>query len=149
MTIEIQRVSQCPWQPKEQDIKAWASLAIDNDPGELTVRLVDSPEMTALNETYRHKKGPTNVLSFECNAPDSLQINALGDVVICLPVIIEEATCQQKNVDHHFAHILIHGILHLKGFDHQNEQERAQMEALEIKLLKTFNILNPYEVRSS
>ena len=120
-------------------------MALHSDQDQITVRLVDANEMTHLNETYRQKSGPTNVLSFEMDLPDQIEAHYLGDVVICLSVLEKEAKLQQKDRLHHFAHLLIHGILHLRGYDHQDEKSRTNMEALEIKLLSTLNINNPYE----
>ena len=104
-----------------------------------------SPEAKMLNFKYRQIDKPTNVLSFPAEVIPQIEINFLGDVVICAPVVIEEAKCQEKHVDDHWAHLLIHGLLHLQGYDHINEKDAEEMESLELELLNFLNISNPYE----
>lgn len=117
---------------------------------ELSVVCVDSQESQTLNRTYRQKDKPTNVLSF---VPDiepfvlqSLDCVPLGDLVICVPVVLQEAQEQQKMPLAHFSHLMVHGILHLLGYDHETGEEQAQqMEQLEINILQGLGINNPYQ----
>jgi len=115
--------------------------------GELTVRVVGESEATRLNERYRHGQGATNVLAFQSG--DMLPATAddpppLGDLVICAPVLEREAADQQKPLEDHWAHIAIHGALHLLGYDHQTREDAEVMEAKEIELLQGLGIGDPY-----
>ena len=122
--------------------------AVLNDLGksesELLVRFVNKDEIQQLNKTYRHKDKTTNVLSFPSDLPVEIDEAILGDVVICIDVVIEEAQAQQKVFSDHLLHMAIHGTLHLLGFDHLVESEALEMEALEVKILEKLNIRNPY-----
>ena len=100
--------------------------------------------MSQLNQQFRHKSGPTNVLAFPNQAPAGICDELLGDIIICETVVEQEAKTQQKTALHHWAHLTIHGTLHLLGFDHLTDEEAAAMEQLEIELLGNFNIPNPY-----
>jgi probable rRNA maturation factor len=112
---------------------------------ELTIRLVDEVESAELNSTYRHKQGPTNVLSFSFDSPAAIDVPAyLGDLVICAPLVLTEAEQQQKSLSAHFAHLTIHGVLHLLGYDHETELEAQVMEALETTILAQLRIADPY-----
>lgn len=112
---------------------------------EVLLRIVSPAESQDLNQHYRHKDYPTNVLSFGFEASPGLDLSYLGDIIICHQVLKDEATAQHKKLLHHYTHLLIHGFLHLLGYDHMNDADRMKMEALEIKLLREFNIDNPYE----
>ena len=146
--VDIQSASNEP-APDEEDIRHWITAALSGRTGEapteLTVRVVDVQEMTSLNETYRGKTGPTNVLSFPAGLPEELTHPLLGDIVICAPVVRREAAEQGKDITAHWAHMTIHGVLHLLGYDHIKEKEAIAMEALETDILATFNISCPYE----
>lgn len=111
---------------------------------ELTIRIVDENESAQLNQTYRHKPTPTNVLSFPAEVPNHVDWNYLGDIAICAPLVVKEAIEQHKPVLAHWAHLTIHGVLHLLGYDHIKEEDAAQMEALEIRILHQLKIANPY-----
>ncbi len=111
---------------------------------ELLVRFVNKDEIQQLNKTYRHKDKTTNVLSFPSDLPVEIDEAILGDVVICIDVVIEEAQVQQKVFSDHLLHMAIHGTLHLLGFDHLVESEALEMEALEVKILEKLSISNPY-----
>lgn len=113
---------------------------------ELTIRLVDAVESAQLNETYRHKTGPTNVLSFPFEAEVPLRIPLLGDLVICAEVVAREAQQQGKTLDSHWAHMVIHGTLHLIGFDHLTTDEAQAMEGQEIDIMQQLGYCNPYEL---
>jgi len=112
---------------------------------ELLVRFVDKPEIQQLNKTYRHQDKPTNVLSFPSDLPIEIDEAILGDVVICIEVVSEEAQVQGKTFENHLMHMAIHGTLHLLGFDHIEELEAEKMEALEVKILEKMQISNPYQ----
>lgn len=120
------------------------ALPLKNEEFEVTVRIVDKDESQALNHEYRGKAYPTNVLSFPFEAPAEIELPLLGDLVICKTVVEEEAKTQEKHVLDHWAHMIIHGILHLRGFDHINDDDAEEMESLEIELLSTLAINNPY-----
>ena len=124
----------------------WAQLALRevNEDCELTIRLVDEDESAELNATYRGKNKPTNVLSFPFDSPIPMSPMLVGDLVICVPVVAQEAIAQHKLLNNHWAHLVIHGCLHLLGYDHIESDDAEQMEALEIKLLNSINIANPY-----
>ncbi len=123
--------------PTRAQVESWVAATlqkIDHAGGELTVRVVGESEMTELNERYRGKCGATNVLSFSFAAdelPHAMATDILGDVVICAPVVTDEAASQGKPVMNHWAHMVIHGVLHLCGFDHQHQVEAERMELLE------------------
>lgn len=117
---------------------------------EIGIACVDVAESQELNLQYREKDKPTNVLSFPSDIPEEmlslLNAEPLGDLVICIPVVLQEATEQQKTPSDHFTHLLVHGILHLLGYDHEtSEAEAEEMEALEIEILKKLGIANPYQ----
>ncbi len=111
---------------------------------ELTIRLVDDAESQALNRDYRGKDRPTNVLSFPFEAPPGIDLPLLGDLVISHPVMRREARDQHKPLADHYAHLVIHGTLHLLGYDHIDEAEAEIMEALERTVLDGFGIPDPY-----
>lgn len=130
---------------------AYAAVVSDNkQTPEVTIRIVGNAEMRDLNHQYRGKDKTTNVLSFpfENEFPSIAEITThlIGDVVVCHPVIVTEAKLQIKSLQDHYAHMVTHGILHLCGLDHQNDQEAEQMEAIEAKILSQLNISNPYAV---
>ncbi len=144
--LDLQLATDCSDLPDRDQIKLWVELVLSDQQrsGEIVVRLVDEDESSGLNQTYRHKQGPTNVLSFPFEAPAEIQTTLLGDLVICAPVVHREAKEQGKLLEHHWAHIVIHGVLHLLGYDHIDDNDAAVMEALEIKLLNKLKIPNPY-----
>lgn len=136
--------------PDAEQMECWVAHALQgHPPAELTIRIVEATESATLNERYRGKKGPTNVLSFPFDAPPGLPAGVvlpLGDLVICAEVVAREAQAQNKPLFHHWAHIVVHGVLHLLGYDHITEPQAQEMEALEIAILHQLNIDNPYEV---
>ncbi len=147
LTVDIQSATADPV-PEEDDIRRWiaAALAAGGHAGdtEVSVRLVDNAEMTALNQRFRDKPQPTNVLSFPADLPPALQLPLLGDIVICAPVIAAEAAEQGKAASAHWAHMLVHGTLHLLGHDHMEAQEAAQMESMETRILAELGFPCPY-----
>jgi len=129
-------------------LKSWVKSALQSykKNAQVTIRIVSSEESAQLNEQYRHKKGPTNVLSFPYELPDGIKMTTplLGDIAICANVVNKEAEEQNKNQKAHWAHIVIHGVLHLLGYNHIEEQEAIEMESLEIKILHNLGFQNPY-----
>jgi len=109
------------------------------------VRFVDRIEIQQLNKTYRHQDKATNVLSFPSDLPIEIEEAILGDVVICVAVVTEEAQAQGKTFENHLLHMAIHGTLHLLGFDHIEESDAEKMETLEVKILEKMQISNPYQ----
>lgn len=149
--LDIQIATQTGDYPSKQQFQQWVDMVLSDQSqdSEIVIRLVDEPESAKLNHQYRHKSGPTNILSFPFEAPAGIELNLLGDLVICAPLIDKEAIEQHKLPIHHWAHITIHGVLHLLGYDHVDEDEAEEMEALEIKLLNMLNIPNPYQEESN
>lgn len=147
LQMDIQSASSEPV-PEEQDIRNWLAAALSEQAlrgeAEVSVRLVDTAEMATLNETYRGKAGPTNVLSFPAELPAELDLPLLGDIVICAPVVIREAAEQGKTLPAHWAHMTVHGALHLLGYDHIEDQNAAVMEALESAILQGLGYPCPY-----
>lgn len=123
---------------------AEAALAGRREQGELSVRIVDTDEGRALNRDYRDKDYATNVLSFPAELPPGVPLPILGDLVLCAPVIAREAEEQGKPLKHHYAHMLVHGVLHLLGHDHMDEAEAEAMEAIEREVLAGLGIPDPY-----
>lgn len=133
--------------PAEADFRRWCELALRQRSGdsELTIRLVDEDEGRELNRIWRHKDYATNVLSFPADVPDEfLDIPLLGDLVICVPVVEREAAEQGKTPEAHWAHLVIHGCLHLLGYDHIEDAEAEEMESLERDLLAELGYPDPY-----
>jgi probable rRNA maturation factor len=122
-----------------------AALAHLDEQCELSIRLVDHEESAELNSDYRGKSGPTNVLSFPFESPVPMEPRLLGDLIICVPVVEREALEQNKKLNDHWAHLVIHGCLHLLGYDHIEDDQAEEMESLEITILHTLNIDNPYQ----
>lgn len=112
---------------------------------EITVRVVENAESQTLNDTYRGKDNPTNVLSFPFEQPPGLNLPLLGDLVVCQSVVKQEAAQQKKPIDAHWAHMLVHGTLHLLGYDHINDEEAEEMERLEVQILNSLGIDDPYQ----
>lgn len=135
--------------PSAAKIRQWAKAALCHKVrrGELTIRLVGKKEIQHLNKTYRHKNKPTNVLSFKADLPADIQLKVplLGDLVICSEIVNEEAKKQDKTEEAHWAHIVIHGSLHILGYDHETEAEAQVMETKEIRLLKSLGFSDPYQ----
>ena len=145
-TVDIQYAMAVDGIPSEDAIRQWVLQALpeENKGAELTVRIVDEAEITAFNHQYRGKDGPTNVLSFPYDGIPGVASELLGDIVICAPVVASEAIAQHKPLDAHWAHIVVHGVLHLLGYDHQHDDHAHQMEAREAELLASLGYANPY-----
>ena len=132
--------------PDVSNLSAWANAAYrSNEPASVCIKVVDHEESAALNAAYRQKSGPTNVLSFPLDEVIAPIDRLLGDIALCAPVIVAEAVTQHKPVDMHWAHMVIHGILHLQGYDHNDETDAAEMEQLEVDIMAGLGYKNPYE----
>jgi probable rRNA maturation factor len=146
--LDIQRVFASDGQPDDASLQRWVdtALAALNEDTEIVVRIVGIEESAELNSYYRAKQGPTNILSFPFEAPDidGFESALLGDLVVCAPVLAAEAEQQGKPLLDHWAHIIIHGVLHLLGYDHIDEADAEEMENKEIVFLQQLTIRNPY-----
>lgn len=145
MVVDVQQAVEADV-PSQQQFHLWASTALAEiaEDCELSIRLVSETESAELNSTYRGKNAPTNVLSFPFESPIPLTPRLLGDLVLCVAVVEREAAEQNKTLEAHWAHLLVHGCLHLLGYDHLEDDEAEQMEALEVRILQQLGIENPY-----
>ncbi len=147
--VTVQRTVPKNSMPSTKDLKHWAKTTLKflNKHAELNIRVVDSSEITELNSEYRQKNKPTNVLSFPFDMPDEIEdeLTFLGDIIICAEVVNNEALSQYKSQQAHWAHMVVHGTLHLLGYDHEKEEDAEQMEPKEIAILATLGFPNPYE----
>lgn len=134
--------------PTEVDINHWLNIILPPfmSKAELTIRIVDEAESQQLNHTYRNKNKPTNVLSFPFESPIEIETPLLGDLVICKQIVEQEALEQNKSLQSHWAHMIVHGCLHLLGYDHIIDQDAEEMEQLEIEIMAELGFTNPYEV---
>ncbi len=148
IVIDRQATINEPLLPTLEQLTHWVGCVFshhpDDDRLELTIRFVDEAESQALNRDYRGNDKSTNVLSFPFENPPGVCLPLLGDLIICHAVVAHEAKEQQKPLEHHYAHMVVHGTLHLMGYDHIEEQEAEEMEQLERELLATLNIPDPY-----
>ncbi len=139
MTLQVDIQNACAEPvPAEDDIGRWIAAALESHrqgDSEISLRLVSMAEMTELNKTWRGKQGPTNVLSFPYEAIAGVDSELLGDVVICAPVVASEAVVQDNLLEAHWAHIVIHGVLHLLGYDHHKEGEANRFSATRLALV--------------
>lgn len=134
--------------PSREDVRAWVGAALGpaRADADISVRIVDEAEAAALNAQFRGQQYVPNVLSFPADLPPGLELDVLGDIALCAPVALAEARAQHKSTQQHFAHLLIHGTLHLLGFDHEREDDAQIMEQAERELLATFGFPDPYLV---
>lgn len=130
--------------PSKNFLLKWAQLAMQRESCGCTIRLVDQQEIQLLNRKFRERDTSTNVLSFEAGLPPEIAHGYLGDVVICVPVVVNEAIAQNKTADAHFAHMVVHGVLHLRGYDHIESEEALVMEQLESHILTSHGFGCPY-----
>lgn len=146
ITIDIQYAAGGKDIPDRKKIGKWARLALAGliEEAVLAIRIVDEKEGATLNKTWRNKNKATNVLSFPAGE-NPLMPELLGDIVLCAPIVAREAREQGKSADAHWAHMVIHGILHLAGYDHMKKQDARIMEKIEISKLKSLQYPNPYE----
>lgn len=131
--------------PEPASFTRWINAAIGDTPTALTLRLTDAGEMAELNNQYRGKAYATNVLSFPLEFPDETGIPYIGDIVICPDVVAREATEQDKPLEAHYAHLCVHGVLHLFGYDHETEMDAEEMEMLETQILAKLGYPDPYQ----
>lgn len=133
--------------PSDEELLTWVNDTLASEQHgdtELTIRFVDEKESAELNQQYRHTTGPTNILSFPFEAPAGIEIELLGDLVICADVVKKQALEQQKEETAHWAHMVVHGVLHLLGYDHLTDAEADVMETKEIKILSQLGYPDPY-----
>ncbi len=144
--IAVQNVCDGRRIPESRTVRRWVRAALrDRRPeAALTVRIVGADEGAALNGRFRKKQGPTNVLSFASEGLEAIDPAFLGDVVICAPIVAREAQRQGKAPEAHWAHLVVHGVLHLLGFDHDRPRHAARMEGLEIQILARLGFRDPY-----
>lgn len=147
LELDLQIASDHNALPTQDDFELWVRTALGNTmtQAELTIRIVDDVESQNLNSTYRGKDKPTNVLSFPFEAPPEIDIPLLGDLIICASVVELEAIQQNKPSQAHWAHMVVHGCLHLLGYDHINDTEAEEMESLETQLIESLGFNNPYK----
>ncbi|WP_417359847.1 rRNA maturation RNase YbeY [Gallaecimonas pentaromativorans] len=147
LDLDLQIASDAKAIPSLEQFELWVAEALKDsgrDETELTVRIVDEEEGLELNSTYRGKDYATNVLSFPFEVPDGIELPLLGDLVICAGVVAREAAEQQKDATAHWAHLVIHGTLHLLGYDHIKDEDAELMEGKEIVLLQGLGYPDPY-----
>ncbi|GAL08434.1 rRNA maturation RNase YbeY [Photobacterium aphoticum] len=132
--------------PTEAQFQQWldAAITLFQPNAEVTIRLVDEAESHTLNHTYRGKDKPTNVLSFPFESPPGMELDLLGDLIICRQVVEKEAVEQDKPLDAHWAHMVVHGSLHLLGYDHIEDDEAEEMEGLETEIMQKMGYADPY-----
>lgn len=147
LELDIQRPFDGPEVPGDELFREWAEMALAGSTNVmLNIRIVDMDEGRDLNQRWRGREGATNVLSFPASSPPAGGMRVLGDIVLCAPVVAREAAGQGKTVQHHWAHLTFHGLLHLIGFDHTTAAQAEVMEAREIQLLGQLGIPNPYDL---
>ncbi len=156
LELDLQIACEDSQLPAESDFVKWVDAALSGAgyqpfeelPTELSIRIVDSDESQELNHTYRGKDKPTNVLSFPFDGPEGIPLALLGDMVICAPVVAQESQEQNKPLQAHWAHMVVHGTLHLLGFDHIEDKEAAEMETLEVQILTKLGFADPYVIEN-
>lgn len=146
-TLDLQIATEDEQQlPTEAQLNAWLNAVVKRfqDSAEVTIRIVDNAESQQLNNDYRGKDKPTNVLSFPFEVPEGIELDLLGDLIICKQVVEREAKEQQKPLTAHWAHMVIHGTLHLLGYDHIIDEEAEEMEGLETEIMLELEFEDPY-----
>lgn len=150
-TIDIQNLleSESSDLPNTAQLETWANAALSElcDVSEMSLCLVEESEIQQLNHTYRKQNKPTNVLSFPADIPEEINLALLGDVIICAAVVEKEALEQGKSLEAHWAHMTVHGSLHLLGYDHVTDEDAEVMESKEIEILAHFGYSNPYRIK--
>ena len=146
LRLETQRVLKAQGVPSDAELRQWTEAALGErvDKAELVIRIVDEAESQTLNREYRGVDRPTNVLSFPSELPTEVESDLLGDLVISAPVVQREANEQGKPLQAHWAHMVIHGVLHLIGFEHETDRQAHEMETLERSLLEGLGFPDPY-----
>ena len=157
LTVDVQVATEGDDNPDPESIRAWSEFVLNQadenfQPSsqeiEVCVRIVDSIESQTLNFQYRHKNLPTNVLSFPADLPADVPIRHLGDIVICRDVVNDEAQAQGKELRAHWAHMVVHGLLHLLGYDHVDEDDAEIMEGLETRIMIGLLFPPPYQIQT-
>ena len=145
-TIDIQIATGEAPTPSTEDLRRWCESALPDDKrdAEIALQVVDAAAIQTLNKDYRGKDKATNVLSFPSDLPPEVELDHLGDILICAAVVAEEAQEQQKSAEAHWAHMVVHGTLHLLGYDHIDEQDAIEMETLETHILHGLGYSDPY-----
>ena len=146
--VDVQYASSAGNLPNQQQLDQWVRAALCNvdGPAEVVIRLVDEKESADLNTQYRGKKGPTNVLSFPAEVPEAVASPLLGDLVICAQIVQKEANQQGKLEIAHWAHMVVHGVLHLLGYDHQGSSQAREMERHEADVMQQLGFDDPYRI---
>lgn len=148
--VDIQLACAARGIPSRNRIRSWVLAALGKQTeAELTVRIVDMQEGKALNRRWRGRRQATNVLSFPVSGLAEIAPGLLGDIVVCAPVVEKEAVEQHKELGAHWAHMIVHGVLHLRGYDHECRQEAEQMESMERAILKSLGYRDPYNQEST
>ena len=144
--INVAYVSNALQLPTEVTIAHWAQAALEGYERdvEIGVRIVDESEIIELNQRFRKKAEPTNVLSFPFEDPPGTQSDVLGDVVVCAPIVSSQAQIEGKPISAHWAHMVVHGIMHLRGYDHKSAEEADAMEHMETRILESLGYPDPY-----
>lgn len=144
--MDVTYAARRPWVPRRAQFMTWAAAALSGGTGAqvLSVRVVGAARSRSLNARYRRKDKPTNVLSFSGPGPGPDGRHYLGELVICAPVVAREAVLQQKSAESHWAHMTVHGVLHLLGFDHERDAEARKMAAREVQILDRLGFSDPY-----
>ncbi len=149
LDLDVQRTFFDSELPDDEKFESWVEAALKmggrEDDSQVAVRIVDEEEGTKLNKQWRHKDGPTNVMSFSMSGMDLIVPELLGDIVICAPVVAKEAEEQSKPLHNHWAHMVVHGVLHLLSYDHIIEADAEKMESLETKIMKKLGYPDPYQ----
>jgi len=136
--------------PEPGLLQSWAAAAyLDKTPAVASLLVTTAEEIQQLNKQYRDKDKATNVLSFPMDSPEEVDVCLLGDIVLCAEVIRQEAAQQSKTSNAHWAHMVVHGMLHLQGYDHIDDPDAEEMEQLELNILKQLGFPNPYENASN
>ncbi len=148
LRVTVQRATRLRKLPADADFTRWVRAVLKGrGAAELVIRIVDAAESRRLNRRWRGKDRATNVLSFPAGLPTGVPLPLLGDLVMCAPLVVREAAEQGKSPAAHWAHLTVHGSLHLLGYDHENEAQAAVMESLEAAILGTLDFPDPYAPR--
>lgn len=139
ISLSVQYATKALYLPSKQQLARWVRAAVRVET-EVAIRIVDAEEGRALNSAYRGKDYATNVLTF----PLTEEPHLMGDIIICAPVVEAEANAQHKTLEAHYAHLTVHGVLHLHGYDHETEPQAELMESLEVTILQKLGYPNPY-----
>ncbi|MBB5018870.1 putative rRNA maturation factor [Chitinivorax tropicus] len=147
LSLSVQYALKLADLPNRHQFRRWVKAALQGD-AEVTLRVVDAEEGQSLNREYRDKDYATNVLTFVFDdMPEGVDLPLMGDIVLCDPVVRREAQEQGKTLEAHYAHLVVHGILHMQGYDHETDAEAEEMEALETRIVTKLGYDNPYQIK--